>query len=132
MPAKTSILRKILMLISFTQISPILGAKLLRIIMKTEKSMAAVGTFLLMISVVLGAFGAHMLEDRLDLHQLEIYQKAANYLTVHALALVIATLLPIEAKSKYVVGILFLSGIALFSGSLFMYSLSFLFTEDGV
>jgi uncharacterized membrane protein YgdD (TMEM256/DUF423 family) len=73
-----------------------------------------------------------MLEDRLDLHQLEIYQKAVNYLTVHALALVIATLLPIEAKSKYVVGILFLSGIALFSGSLLIYSLSFLFINEGL
>lgn len=94
--------------------------------------MAAVGTFLLMISVVLGAFGAHMLEDRLDEHQLEIYQKAVHYLTVHALALVITTILPIEAKSKYVVGVLFLSGIALFSGSLLIYSLSFLFTQDGL
>ena len=47
----------------------------------------------LILAVVLGAFGAHSLKDRLGPYELEVYQKAVFYHFVHGLALLILPIL---------------------------------------
>ena len=45
----------------------------------------AVGAMLLAVAVLLGAFGAHGLRDRLDVYSMGIWEKAVFYHFVHAL-----------------------------------------------
>jgi uncharacterized membrane protein YgdD (TMEM256/DUF423 family) len=78
------------------------------------------------LAVAGGAFGAHMLKSALDAGMLSVFETAVRYQMYHALALVLIALIgerdqtvPIEA-----VGWLFVAGIVLFSGSLYVLSLS--------
>jgi uncharacterized membrane protein YgdD (TMEM256/DUF423 family) len=79
------------------------------------------------LGVVLGAFGAHTLEDRLTSDALSTYETAARYQMYHALALLAVayavTRWP-DANLPAIAGWLFLAGIALFSGSLYLLSLT--------
>jgi uncharacterized membrane protein YgdD (TMEM256/DUF423 family) len=47
----------------------------------------SIGAFGAALAVVAGAFGAHALADRLDAHQLTLWETAARYLMYGALAL---------------------------------------------
>lgn len=80
------------------------------------------------LAVVLGAFGAHGLRDRLDAYAMEVYQKAVFYHFVHALGLLVV---PVMAKLGMVapaagarVQWLLLAGIVIFSGSLYALALT--------
>ena len=77
------------------------------------------------LGVAAGAFGAHALKQRLVPAMLEVYETAARYQLVHAMALVLVALcLERRAlKSWRVAGWLFVVGIVLFSGSLYALSL---------
>ncbi|PCJ24019.1 MAG: hypothetical protein COA96_10435 [SAR86 cluster bacterium] len=79
------------------------------------------------IAVSLGAFGAHMLRDKLSPELLNTFQTGVQYHFVHTLALFGVGLLsihyPTSAPLKYS-GYLFLIGIILFSGSLYVLSIS--------
>ena len=85
-----------------------------------------IGAILAALGVVLGAFGAHALAERLDAPQLEIWRTATHYHLVHALALVAVGLVAGVRSSRAATasGVLFLSGIVLFSGSLYALCLS--------
>ena len=76
----------------------------------------------------LGAFGAHALKERLDAYSLDIYQKAVFYHFVHALGiLIVSTLFRAGALTQSTcttVCALFLAGIVLFSGSLYLLALT--------
>lgn len=78
------------------------------------------------IGVACGAFGAHVLEDRLGEELLEVWRTAVLYHLVHALALLLTALVPAgstpRARSAAVVA--FTVGIVLFSGSLYVLALS--------
>lgn len=76
------------------------------------------------LAVALGAFGAHRLETKLDVNQLDTYQKAVQYHFVHVLALlaVVALYPKVPFSSTTWAGILFIVGIVLFSGSLYLWS----------
>ncbi len=72
--------------------------------------------------VALGAFGAHGLEGRVDdPHLLEVWDTAARYHLVHALALLGVAAHPGNPR---VAGALFLAGIGFFCGSLYLMTLS--------
>ena len=79
------------------------------------------------ISVSLGAFGAHGLEELLSADLLSTFQTGVEYHMYHSLALlgtaVLAMQFPTE-KSLRLSGILFLLGIVFFSGSLYVLALS--------
>jgi uncharacterized membrane protein YgdD (TMEM256/DUF423 family) len=84
----------------------------------------AIGATFLALAVGLGAFGAHGLRDRLDAYNMGVYEKAVFYHFIHALGLVIT---PVLAKSGLIspAGVsricwLLVSGILLFSGSLYV------------
>lgn len=77
------------------------------------------------IAVALGAFGAHALKNELDPGKMEIFLTANQYMATHAFALIALGLWSQLEKwsSTRGVGICFLSGIFLFSGSLYTYVL---------
>jgi uncharacterized membrane protein YgdD (TMEM256/DUF423 family) len=92
--------------------------------MKTFIIVGAINAFL---AVALGAFGAHGLKDRLDAHYLEIWKTGVTYQMFHALGiLAVAMLLGRCATSALFSwsGWLMLIGIILFSGSLYLLSLT--------
>jgi uncharacterized membrane protein YgdD (TMEM256/DUF423 family) len=83
------------------------------------------------LAVLLGAFGAHALRGRLEgladgARRLEWWQTASSYHLAHALALGLAALLVGRSASSatIVAGWAFALGIVLFSGSLYVMSLS--------
>ena len=77
------------------------------------------------LSVAAGAFASHALKERLSERALEIFETGAKYQMYHALALLgVALLLSQEAQTPLIVaGFAFVTGIIIFSGSL--YGLSF-------
>lgn len=78
------------------------------------------------LAVAAGAFGAHALKDRLAPDLLEIWEKAAHYHLVHALALGIVAWLAAsrEGAAPRWAGGAFTLGIALFCGSLYALALT--------
>ncbi len=83
----------------------------------------AAGAIAMALGVALGAFGAHGLRGRLDAYLMGIYEKAVFYHFVHALGILIVSLLPKsgainESSVEWVCGLL-LGGIVVFSGSLY-------------
>lgn len=75
--------------------------------------------------VIMGAFGAHALKSRIPPESLEVYKTGVLYLFIHAIACMLITLFPRnqpgDRQLKFS-GIMFLLGILLFSGSLFLLS----------
>lgn len=79
-----------------------------------------------MLAVILGAFGAHGLRDKLSPELLSAYQTGVQYHFYHTLALLAVALLlgkyPLSVWLKTSGGLL-LAGILLFSGSLYLLAL---------
>lgn len=80
------------------------------------------GAIFAMTAVVLGAFGAHALKEVLEPAQLETFEIGVRYQFYHALGLILAGLLQQHLESKHLqrTGWLFVAGICLFSGSLYL------------
>ena len=78
------------------------------------------------LAVALGAFGAHALKTRLDADLLAVFETGVRYQMFHAFALLVTawacTRWPGSAINAS--GWLFLAGTLLFSGSLYVLSLS--------
>ena len=85
------------------------------------KVFAILGTAFGMLSVALGAFGAHGLRDKVEPRMIEVWQTAAQYNMYHALALIgVAWILSkTQHVGAQVAGWAFVLGIFLFSGSLY-------------
>jgi uncharacterized membrane protein YgdD (TMEM256/DUF423 family) len=73
------------------------------------------------ISVAFGAFGAHALKKMIDAEALAIFETANRYQFIHALALVLASMLTEKLQSKKVLLAcrFFTFGTLIFSGSLY-------------
>jgi uncharacterized membrane protein YgdD (TMEM256/DUF423 family) len=88
----------------------------------------AVGSICLGLAVMFGAFGAHALRDRLDAYSMGVYEKAVFYHFIHALGLLIVSILPrvgiLSEQAGTQVCSLLLAGILIFSGSLYALALS--------
>lgn len=80
-----------------------------------------------LLAVMLGAFGAHALKARLSAELMAVYQTGIHYHLFHALGLLVvgllATQLPASASLRWS-GWLMVAGIVLFSGSLYVLSIS--------
>ncbi len=78
------------------------------------------------LTVALGAFGAHVLESRLAPHSFTLFDKAVHYQGLHALALLFTGLLLQISPNNSLrrAGWCFVAGIGLFSGSLYVLSLT--------
>jgi uncharacterized membrane protein YgdD (TMEM256/DUF423 family) len=92
-----------------------------------NKKIIAVGALLTGLAVVLGAFGAHALKGELLANgKLETYKTAVDYHFIHGLALIVSGLMA-EMKlirSGLITAWLFGIGLLLFSGSLYLLSIS--------
>jgi uncharacterized membrane protein YgdD (TMEM256/DUF423 family) len=75
------------------------------------------------VAVAGGAFGAHGLQGRLDAHVLTIFETGARYQMYHALAIGLAAIAARNSASQLAC-IMFLAGIILFSGSLYLLALT--------
>ena len=86
----------------------------------------AIGAWLGGLGVALGAFGAHGLKGKLSVEMLAVWETASRYQLMHALAL-LATASACErwpGTLSNSAGWLFLTGIAVFSGSLYALALT--------
>jgi len=77
-------------------------------------------------AVALGAFAAHGLKSRLPLDLLAVFQTGVQYQMFHALALLALAVLAKQVISNTLLlaGVLFVLGILLFSGSLYLLALT--------
>lgn len=78
-------------------------------------------------AVVFGAFGAHALKARLSAESLAAFQTGVHYQMFHALALVLTGLLILQFRDSASLdwaARLFLAGIVLFSGSIYLLTLT--------
>ena len=89
-----------------------------------NKSYLKTAAFLGALSVMLGAFAAHGLKSIADEQTITIFNKGVQYQFYHVFALALAGILFKTYPNKLinVCGILFLLGISLFSGSLYVYT----------
>lgn len=76
--------------------------------------------------VGLGAFAAHGLKNRLSADYLAIFQTGVHYQMLHALALFGVALLSTQLSGRLIgaSGWLFVAGIMIFSGSLYLLTLT--------
>ena len=80
-----------------------------------------------LLGVAFGAFGAHALRNRLDHHALGIFETAVQYQFIHSLALLAVGILMLQAPSSMLLrssAALLIIGICIFSGSLYLLSLT--------
>lgn len=90
------------------------------------KSNLGLAALLGMLTVLLGAFGAHSLEDKLEPEALKSFETGVRYMMYHVLAMLfINSSSLLQEKSKKRISFLFLAGVLLFSGSIFLISLGF-------
>lgn len=80
------------------------------------------------LSVALGAFASHALREKLTERALEIFETGAKYQMYHSLALLGVAILLIQGETSQAwliaSGFAFITGIILFSGSLYALSLT--------
>lgn len=86
------------------------------------KNTLLIGSILMGIAVVLGAFGAHALAEKMDAQQLTSYRTGVLYQFIHSLSILILGVLSIYLKDyslRWPV-ILIGLGILFFSGSIYL------------
>ena len=78
------------------------------------------------VGVALGAFGAHALRARLSADHLAVFETGVRYQLLHAIALVLVGVLIVRRPTRLTTaaGWCFTLGIVLFSGSLYVLSLT--------
>jgi uncharacterized membrane protein YgdD (TMEM256/DUF423 family) len=89
---------------------------------------SAIGAIALALAVMIGAFGAHALEGRLDAYSRGVYETGVTYQFFHALGLLIVSFLPrigaLSPAQASRICLLLAVGIVLFSGSLYVLAIS--------
>ena len=86
----------------------------------------AIGAAFSLLSVLLGAFGAHTLKGRLSEEMLGIFEVAVRYQMYHGIGLIVVSWAFSQWQSLYIpaAGWCFIVGILIFSGSLYILSLT--------
>jgi uncharacterized membrane protein YgdD (TMEM256/DUF423 family) len=89
---------------------------------------SVIGAVLLALAVIIGAFGAHALQGRLDAYSKGVYETGVMYHFFHALGLLVVSFLPrigalTSSRAGWVCTLL-LAGVVLFSGSLYALAIS--------
>lgn len=89
-----------------------------------QKIFLVLGSVAAAIAVLLGAFGAHALKEKLAPDQLQVFETGVRYQFYHAFALIVVGLLAEKFSSPLLnySGWLFFLGIIFFSGSLYLLS----------
>jgi len=77
------------------------------------------------ITIILGAFGAHMLKERLSIDNLQSFETAVRYQMYHVIVLLfVNTYADFSMKVKNSVSLFFFIGILLFSGSIYLITIA--------
>ncbi len=89
-----------------------------------QKIFLALGSTAAAIAVMLGAFGAHALKEKLAPDQLQVFETGVRYQFYHAFALIVVGMLAekFNSSSLNYSGWFFIAGIIFFSGSLYLLS----------
>ena len=72
------------------------------------------------IAVAAGAFGAHLLKDKIGATGLEVWKTGVQYHLAHALAMLLVAALGEKVAQSERIGKLFLAGQLIFAGSLYL------------
>lgn len=90
-----------------------------------HKGFLRAGFYLGAVGVMIGAFGAHGLKKMVPTEALAIFETGVKYHMYHALALIAAGFLYKEVQHPFIIwaGRLFMAGIVIFSGSLYLMTL---------
>ncbi len=91
------------------------------------KAFLGLGSFAMLLAVAMGAFGAHALKKSLATELMAIYETAVHYHFYHALGLLVVGVLASRLPETVLLrgsGLLMVTGLVLFSGSLYALSLS--------
>lgn len=86
-----------------------------------------IGSIIMALAVVIGAFGAHGLEGKLSERMMKNYQTGVQYHMIHGLGILAVGLLAVKMTTSGLLtgaGWSFLIGIILFSGSLYAMALT--------
>lgn len=94
-----------------------------------RKKFLRLGAALIILAVILGAFGAHGLSGKITAERLATFETGVRYHFYHAFAILVLGVLLYFRKTKLMVtaGYLFLAGIILFSGSIYLIAVSDIF-----
>lgn len=93
--------------------------------MKPNPKQIQLAALLGFLGVALGAFGAHGLEDTLKAHgTVEIWKTASHYHLIHAVVLLLLGLFSGEDAPARYAWWSFMSGVMIFSGSLYVLSIT--------
>jgi|TARA_B110001452_G_C15207703_1_gene418945 uncharacterized membrane protein YgdD (TMEM256/DUF423 family) len=91
---------------------------------KYHKNIVIIASLLAMLTIVMGAFGAHGLKSLISPDSLAVFQTGVTYQMYHALALLALALIPgLEIKKVKGVFRFFVFGTFFFSGSLYFLAL---------
>lgn len=85
-----------------------------------------IASFMMALSVALGAFGAHALKDILDDYSKAVYNTAVEYQFYHSLGLLAIGIIAnfIESKRVNLAGNIMLVSMFIFSGSLYILTIT--------
>jgi uncharacterized membrane protein YgdD (TMEM256/DUF423 family) len=86
-----------------------------------DRKIISTGAIMGMIAIILGAFGAHALKKVLSIEQLSTFETGVRYQMYHALFLLFIGMMDsLSQKAKKTIYYLVLSGVLLFSGSIYL------------
>src|SRR5207237_9473393 len=85
----------------------------------------SIGASAAVLAVILGAFGAHALKEKIAPEQIQIFETGIRYQMYHAFALIIVGILFEKFGSSLLntSGYFFITGMIFFSGSLYLLAL---------
>ena len=73
-----------------------------------------------MLAIILGAFGAHALKEKLGVEDLKTFETGVRYQIIHVLVLLLVNMYTdFSLKVKNTISLFFFLGILFFSGSLY-------------
>lgn len=83
-------------------------------------------SLMMFLGITLGAFGAHALKDKIPVQSIEIFKTGVFYHIIHAIGLFIVAWLTTQSPDPklHYAGLCFLTGIFLFSGSLYLLAIT--------
>ncbi|AIQ17010.1 MULTISPECIES: DUF423 domain-containing protein [unclassified Paenibacillus] len=92
-----------------------------------QRRFIAWGALLAMLAVGIGAFGAHMLKASISEDYMKVYETGVHYHMIHALGLILVAIIAGQWGESVRLrwsGRLLIAGIVLFSGSLYVLSIT--------
>ncbi|MBS7252987.1 DUF423 domain-containing protein [Flavobacterium branchiicola] len=86
-----------------------------------KRTIVLTGTFIGMLAIILGAFGAHLLKRYLSVDELNTFEVGVRYQMYHALFLLfLSTRKDLAEKTVKTIYNLVVAGVVLFSGSIYL------------